>query len=307
MGEVHQKEISTTTDNEEVINLEKVIKVTSIIPCPHTCYFYDGTGVINEDKIKAFLGEHITKLVGWYKFKQILGFKLTLREKLIHKQLSYKSRIASDLFTTCLLTTDRSDNHSTHMYSQTFIRYSDSKYQQLPMQIINLSNPTTSINYAEETSKIINKILSSLNFDIRRSQGLVVTREIHNVLQNYIDHLLTKSAGVEKQVYELEQEIKQYKQNLKWKNECSSDLLKTSYVENGITDNISPEKTPSDSEESAFEIEQKTVSRERTAKRSPSRKVNDSTLTNEIRTRSHAAGKVKNNFSYSQAAQTRKN
>lgn len=254
-----------------------MVKVTSVIPCPHTCYFYDGVGVVNEDKIEAFLGDHFRKVVGWYKFKQLPGVKLTLREKLIHKQLSNTCRIASDLFTTCLLTTDTNDNQSTHVYSQKFIHYSDSKYRQLPMQIINLSNPTTSIQHAEGTSKLINKILSSLNLDVRRSQGLTVTREIHNALQKYIDDLPRRSAELEKQVYGLEQEIKQYKHNLKLKKGYFSNLLQTGCVENGTIDNISPEKTTSDSEDSSFEMVRKLRTR---AKQSP-RKINNTAITNE--------------------------
>lgn len=287
--------------------MEKIIKVSSIIPCPHTCYFYDGVGAVDEDKIKTFLGDQFSQLVGWYKFKHSPELKLSLREKLIHKQLSNKCKIPTDLFTTCLSTSDRTENHSTHMYSQTFIRWSNSEYQQLPLQISNLSNTSSAVKQAEGSSKISNKILSSLKLDIRRSQGSVVTRAIHNALQKHIDHLPTKLAKVEKQVYELEQEIKQYKQNLKWKRECSSNFLEIGCVENGITENISPEKTPSDSEDNS-EIERKTKSKGRTVKQqSPSRKVSDSSPVNEKRTRSHTAGKTRNNFSYSQAAQTGKN
>lgn len=313
LGEVYQKEINTTTDSDQVTSLERTVKITSIIPCPHTCYFYNGIGIVDVDRIRTFLGDHFLKVVGWYKFKHYTGFDLTLHEKLIHKQLLDKFQIPTDLFTTCLLTTSRTDNHSTHAYSQTFIRYKNFKYQQLPMQIINLTNPSNSVKHNENTSKAIKELLSSLNLDLNKSQGLVVTREIHNALQRYIDELPSKSANIEKQVYELEQEIKQCRETLKWKRECSSNLLEAGCNENGTSENISSENSPSNSLESSPETGRKTRIRTKSAKQNLSKKTDDSPLKSETITengritRSQTSGKIKNNFSYSQAAQARKN
>lgn len=60
MGEVTEKETKTITDNDqEMVKVEKIIKVNCAIPCPHNGYFYDYTGRINTEKIKSFLGKNI--------------------------------------------------------------------------------------------------------------------------------------------------------------------------------------------------------------------------------------------------------
>lgn len=60
MGEVTEKETKTITDNDqEMVKLEKIIKVNCAIPSPHNGYFYDYTGKVNTEKIKSFLGKNI--------------------------------------------------------------------------------------------------------------------------------------------------------------------------------------------------------------------------------------------------------
>lgn len=222
MGEVCQREVCTTTDNEQIINIERTVKIDSVIPCPKTCYFYNAIGQVNSKKLKDFLGKQFDKVVAWYKFKQFHTMRISLREKVILRELSKLFPVPSDLFTTCLLVTEKTDNHSTHTYSQTFVRYHQSTYNTLPMQIINLSETNGLNKYIPQGQRVVDTIIKNLKLDINNTQGFTITKEVHNAIQEQIDSLPNKSATLEEKLFELEEEIKEMKNILSYKLETFS-------------------------------------------------------------------------------------
>ncbi|XP_018330479.1 BRISC complex subunit FAM175B-like [Agrilus planipennis] len=243
LGEIAVTERSKVTDaDQEVVSIDKVIRINSILPCPQQCSFYNRAGKVDIQRLNELLGENATKVVAWYKYKKINGFKLTLREKIIHKQLV---DLFGDLFSMCVLMCDSSENFSTHSFYQTFIRYYDGCYQGIPLHIVNLSQKNDCYKVAETLPEEFNKIVSSLNIDLETSQGLVVVSKIQEALQKHIDHLVLNLDESEKELFELEEEVKQLKQNLMWKRQysCSVDNHLNSDLINGTEENINSDNS----------------------------------------------------------------
>lgn len=178
------------------------------MPCPQIHYFYDGTGKIDANKVKELLGNQVNKVVAWYKFQHIGTFKFTLRDKLVHKQLTEFFGISPEYFTCGLLINEISENRSTHIFTQSFGRYYNNIYDKLPVYIPNLSEPNNTYKNSEPASETFNKILSNLKTDRKNTPSLVVINKIESALQNHIDSVVEKLAEAEQQLYELEEEVR---------------------------------------------------------------------------------------------------
>lgn len=213
------KETKTITDNEqEQINLSKTIKINSVIPCPQPHFFYNGTGKVDKNKIKDFLGEHFDEVVAWYKFQKICSLKFSLRDKIIHKQLTELFGLTSDIFTCCFLINEVSDNGATHLFSQAFMRFHSNNC--LPIHIPNLSDSNNTYKTPEPVSSTFNKLLSELKIDRQTTQGFVVITKIQKALQKHIDQVVKELSNLEQYMCELEEDVKVLeRKKLKKKNE----------------------------------------------------------------------------------------
>lgn len=280
--------------------MEKIIKVNCAIPCPHTCYFYDYTGKINTERIQSLLGQSTSDVVGWYKYRHSPGFKLTVREKVIHKELTNFFNTPADLFTTCLLTIEVSDNRSTHLFSQTFVRYSCSMYQPLPMHIVNLSDPNNSYKEPEPVSVAFKQLLDSLSIDLKNAQGVKVVGEVHNALQKETGSNVGVLSRTYADMFKLEEEIIQLKHalNLKTERKVCGVFKKEVVVENNNVDVGGGDVVK--------EAETVPASKKKGggARKKPS-KENVKTEEEAVKTRSQA-NRVSNNISYAQATQGQK-
>lgn len=205
-----------------------------MMPCPQPHYFYNGLGKIDRDKIREFLGNQFTKVVAWYKYQRISSFKFTLRDKILHKQLQDFFNISPELFTCCLLINEISDNGSTHLYSQAFMRCNNTVYDKLPIHIPNLSEPNNTYKSSEPSSATFNKIINDLKIDRKSTQGLVVINKIQNALQKHIDTVIENLSEAEKYLHSLEEEIRQLEiiKKLKKLNEESSKEQESSKKSN---------------------------------------------------------------------------
>ncbi|KAI4458728.1 abraxas family member [Holotrichia oblita] len=250
LGEIIEKKTNSITDNDEqVTKIDRIIKINSPIPCPKLGYFYDAAGQTDEKKIQTFLGStrtNRTKVIAWYKFKHTNAFKMTIREKIVHKQLSqYFVPDQPELFTCCLLTTNSSVSGSTHLYSQTFLRYIEPSYQMLPMHIVNLSDSNNSHKSIEPTSETFNSLVKSLRLDQKKMQGINVITQINEELQKRTEDVATQLAEAEKKYFELQEEVLGLQEKLKLKL-MSNDVNmievdkndRVDIVENGSGDDV---------------------------------------------------------------------
>ncbi|KAJ8937383.1 hypothetical protein NQ318_015463 [Aromia moschata] len=200
LGEIVRKETKTITDNDQQqVNISRTVKVNSMMPCPQPHFFYNGVGKIDKDKIREFLGGQFHKVVAWYKYQRITSFKFTLRDKLVHKQLTELFEVSPELFTCCLLINEVSDNGSTHLYSQAFMRYHNGVYDRLSVHIPNLSEPNNTYKSSEPASDTFNKILNDLKIEKKSTQGLV----------KHIDTVIEDLSEAEKYLHELEEDVRQ--------------------------------------------------------------------------------------------------
>lgn len=253
LGEIIKKKTNSITDNDEqVTKIDIRIKVNSTIPCPKLAYFYDAAGRIDGKTINSFLGnlrKNQVKVIAWYKFKHSNAFKMTIREKIVHKQLSqFFAPTHPELFTCCLLTTNSSLNGSTHLYSQTFLRYIEPTYQMLPMHIINLSDPNNLYKSVEPTSDTFNTLVKSLRIERRETQGINVITEINKDLQKHTEDVAMKLAEAEKKYADLQDEILMLQEKLKMK-QINNDVIMVEVNKNdSIVENGSGEDINSDGE-----------------------------------------------------------
>lgn len=209
MGDILHKETKTITDNDQQqINVSKNIQIKAVLPCPQQHYFYNGTGKIDKNKVKDFLGDQIDKVVGWYKFQKISNLKFSLRDKIVHQQLIELFGFHPDLFTCCFLISEISDNGSTHLFSQVFMRFHNYKYDHLPIYIPNLSESNNIYKTPELASDTFNKLVDELNNDKKTTHGFVVIIKLQDALQKHIDKVINDLGSLEQNLFELEKEVK---------------------------------------------------------------------------------------------------
>lgn len=211
--------METITDNDRLsVTVDKIIKIHTILPCPQANYYYNGIGIIDETKLKRFLGDKISNVVGWYRFRNMKTVKLTLRDNLLHKQLMHFFAPPTELFIYSLLSSDNS-NISTHVLKQSFLQYDNVEFKPVNFNILNLSNATFSYKIPQEQSKIFNKVISS----IKTNNGSCTAEDIHQAVQLHIEELVRDLAEEESNMFNLEQEVKILQEELKIKrsaNEC---------------------------------------------------------------------------------------
>lgn len=218
MGELVEKETRTITDNDQrQVNVARILKINSCMPCPMPCYFYDGVGRVDMDKVKNFLGCLFPKLIAFYRYKDASSscFRMTSREKLIHQQLAQFANIPSEFFTCCLLVSEKSDNGSTHSFTQNFLRFRNRLYEQLPLHIVNLSDSNYSYKSPEPMSESFTKLLKGLAINHQSSQGLATITKIETALQTHTNSIVTNLAEAENRLSQLEQEVQKLKDNIK--------------------------------------------------------------------------------------------
>lgn len=163
---------------------------------------------MDKNKLKDLLGDQFGKVVAWYKFQKISGFKFSLRDKIINMQLKDMFGLTPDIFTCCYLINEVSDNGSTHLFSQVFMRYHNSKYERLPIHIPNLSEPNNTYKTSEKASLTFIKLLQELKIDKSKAQGLAVINKIQNALQKQIDKVIEDLSLSETHLHNLEEDVK---------------------------------------------------------------------------------------------------
>lgn len=207
LGEIIHKEITSITDNEQKqVDISKIIKINSVIPCPTNNYF--ARGRVDKEKLCKFLGPSFSKVVAWYKCEPFSSMKFTLRDRALHKQFKELFEVPPDLFSFCFVSMECTDNFASYNYQQNFIRYSNGIFDRLNIYIPNLSELNNSYKNSEPASAIFNKILSTIKMDIENTKGIVAVTEIENAVQKYITTTAAELAQAEKSLFQLEQEVK---------------------------------------------------------------------------------------------------
>ncbi|XP_030765747.1 BRISC complex subunit FAM175B-like [Sitophilus oryzae] len=240
LGEIIHREITSITDNDQKqVDISKIIKINSIVPCPKGNYYVKGR--VDQQKIRRFLGPNFTKVVAWYKYEPFSSLKFTLRDRILHKQFRELFDIPPDLFSFCSLSMEHTDTLSSYNYQQTFLRYSNGYFDRLTVHIPNLSESNNTYKNSEAASEVFDKILSTIKMDIENTKGVVAVTEIQNAVQNYINNTISDLAKAEETLYNLESEIEALK--LGRAPELNSSNLNDRSVTDNSDDMMSFEET----------------------------------------------------------------
>ncbi|KAH1015501.1 BRISC complex subunit FAM175B [Dendroctonus ponderosae] len=223
LGDIIHKEITCITDNEQQqVDISKIIKIDSVIPCATNSYFRRGR--VDKEKVRKLLGSNFSRVVAWYKYEPSSALKFTWKDRALHKQFREMFHVPHDLFSICFLLMETTDIFSSYNYQQHFIRYYNGKFDKLSMYIPNLSESNNTYRNSEPPSEVFNKILSSIKMDIDHTKGVVAVTEIENAVLNFINSTTSELIPAEKYLFEIENEIFNLKNDL---NDVTTDPLES--------------------------------------------------------------------------------
>lgn len=121
MGHVNEECLKTVTDADMAsIRIKKYVNVTGSFPI--NVEIFDHVGQINIENLQENMVGNLKNIVGWYRFRRNTNIKLTVREKLIHKNLCNYVEMPVDTFIFGALIANYSTNNAIHKYQQLFYR-----------------------------------------------------------------------------------------------------------------------------------------------------------------------------------------
>ncbi|KAJ3628442.1 hypothetical protein MTP99_015746 [Tenebrio molitor] len=213
IGELHESSKTKITDSDQpVVHTTRIVRINTSMACPQSAYFYDGIGRVDVENVLNFLGDLAPKVVAWFKYSPLsCKLNLTFREAIIHKQLAGLFEIPHQYFSFCILSSEHSDNKSMHTFTQTFLRHRNNRYEVMPMQIVNMSNPNISYKTSEPTSDTVRNIIQGIQVDREQNGGTSVALKIQKALQEHIDDIVKPLAEAEMRLFELEDEVDELK------------------------------------------------------------------------------------------------
>lgn len=185
------------------------IKVTGIFPCARQSYFYNSAGRVSKEKLKSILGPEMTKVVAWYKCKSFGDYKLTMCDKIVHKQLANIFQTVPELFSVCLSTSENSDLRGTLSFAQRFIRYHHCDFKELFIRTPNLSDPKDTFREAAPSGEddTFKKLMRSAKKKNEVCSGLDYSIKIETTLQQHITLSVKKLFNSEAKLFVLNEEV----------------------------------------------------------------------------------------------------
>lgn len=212
LGEIVQTETTLITDNDQNhVNISRIVKINSVVPFASPTWF--GTGRVDKEELKAYLGPGFTKVVAWYKFSHSPTMELTIKERSMYDQFKNIFEVSPDLFPVCFVKSEASENFSTHSFQQSFALYENGNFVKLDMRMPNLGDPNNMYSNSEPPSELFNKIVSTIKTDLEGTTGVAAITAIENAVQKTIDNTVVELAAAELELFELEQEVALLLQN----------------------------------------------------------------------------------------------
>lgn len=113
----------------------------------------------------------------------------------------------ADLFTCCVINSEPSDIGATHSYTKSFIKCTENGYDQLPIQVLNLSLANNAYKAAKRASATFTRLCKDIKLDAKSTHGLVAINKIQNALQKHIESIVDDVAMDVSEIDQLEKDI----------------------------------------------------------------------------------------------------
>lgn len=204
------------TDNtREEVKIKEVINITGVLPCdvPNAPFFH-GDGELFKQKLEEILGPEKKNVVAWFKYKKYrkFGFKFSIREKVIHEQLTNYFQISPCLFTCCLLTTSQSSNKSVQIFSHAFVNMPEYNLKMVPMHIENLGDTCHVYQPNIKPSDAFMKVYKKLNKD---QSDFQLGQDIHESLKSELEKSVGNLRLSEVKLWILKKEVEELNNKLR--------------------------------------------------------------------------------------------
>ncbi|XP_046385706.1 BRISC complex subunit Abraxas 2-like isoform X2 [Ischnura elegans] len=228
LGEVVNKETNTISDfqmnGKETATL---ISVHSIIPVPNKYAFYNNIGKVDGNKLKEIVKDKSKDIIGWYRFRRNSSLAPHLTDGVIHQQLSEMlSESKKELFVTCILSSSKSSNQSTHRYNHVFYIRRRRVFEAIPFSVENLGDTSISgyklVSNTSCSSESFQSIVSSLGQEKFSEAHLVLNMQI--LIKMHLQKLVNDLTESESKVSSLQKEVNLLKSQLK-SGKVSNEVL----------------------------------------------------------------------------------
>jgi len=136
IGDKSSVTTQTISDAEmEEERIDTTITINGTFPVGLPCTFCSPLGRINESALSKILGNCEKDVVGWYSFRRNWNHRPSLREVLLHRELTKTlTHMPSQYFIFCIVTTTTNERHATHTHKFTFLTSNHRRLQ--PISVI---------------------------------------------------------------------------------------------------------------------------------------------------------------------------
>lgn len=197
---------------------QTMVNVIGAFPCPSVGLFYNNIGVVDKKKLEAVLGERMKKVVGWFYYEPEFQFQLSVRRKIIHRELAKNFSHPLEQFAWCLLSSNKSQNESTHSFTHKFVRYYRKAFVNLPLHIDNLGESSGEYKPRLRATQTFSDLCKSLKLHTMDSDWSSIDK-IQDKLQSEISATMKKLSVSEVQKGQYERELHAIKQQIE-KQQC---------------------------------------------------------------------------------------
>lgn len=243
LGAVVNRVTDTISDSQiSDEKIETIINISSILPIPSSCRVMNGAGRIDREKLNAIVKAEKNQqlknqsqthdIVGWYSFKRNEVYQMSIRERVVHLQLTEMAKdfcqtSTPELFVLCLLSSNLMSK-ATHVFKHSFMCYLSEKntFDLIPLQIQNLGMPqsTQYQNTACVSSReaLLTEIFDRIGPQMqdRDHTMLQVQAELQIMLNQRVQQLSTSEdtrMQLENEVDSLKKQIEDMERNLQLK------------------------------------------------------------------------------------------
>ncbi|CAB3990321.1 Hypothetical predicted protein [Paramuricea clavata] len=214
LGEIEDRTTSTVSDSQDVsVKHHRIFAVQEIVVCQGLFSFYDGVGRIHVEKLDRILGKKKQVALGWFKFRRNTRLCVSMREKVIHRNLLEQFGIKdSENFVFSVFSSQHAKNLATHTFRYSAFycpKHYNRVFNGVPIQIINLGN-TAQTEYKQDiaatssTSKQYQNVIGSFSDEFLDNVGQL--QQVKHARSMY-KNMLGKLKGLKEAVHKSESQL----------------------------------------------------------------------------------------------------